>query len=251
MLIWLVAPLTCVVFLEHAAVPLRLIDDTTSFSSLIIGSFDHRQRPRTVVSPRGTATTIFSPTPTVEEPSQPRALKGETLAKETIERTIQCGVQPISSVHALPPPALHPAQMKHSHSDTDLPAQETSCPRPQPLDLSESVLRVPADGHSAVLRSLGVRSSQCFGVVVNGQLEAAAAFYGSAHPIVRRTCTREAAAGRRRRLAINLGLSPLPLAPDVRCLSLVLRVFLSVLEFAGVPVRSRRRSHLKRLADSE
>jgi hypothetical protein len=172
----------CVLFLlQHAALVVRAINDTTSFSSLIIGTFDQRQRPRTVVSPRGTATTVFSsPVPSVEEPIPPRAVAEYPLSREIVEQSIRCGVHPCPGLSAVPPMAS--SLMPRTHSDTDLHQHLST----STLDLSDALLRVPLNEHTTVLRSLGIRSSQSYNVVVNGELDAVLAFYGSAHSIVRK-----------------------------------------------------------------
>lgn len=148
------------------------MEDSTTFASLIVGSFDQQIRPKTIVSPQGTHRTIFT------APQQSSRARGA--ADATTE-----------------PPDTQTEADKQPNDDAAAPAQQTTptqqtppinasgpSARPIPtchhvLNLNRSFLIVPSRTHLSVLRSLGIRSSVSISITVGSELYGVLAFYSA------------------------------------------------------------------------
>jgi hypothetical protein len=117
---------------KYAQVGVRVVVDTTSFPSTLIGSFDPTFKPVSMRSPRGSLTTVF--------PSTPLA-----------PRSASAAAAPAAAAAAAEPSACRFAECE------------------QHLNLSHAFLRLPMASYLDLLRSLSIASSLSVSVTVARQ----------------------------------------------------------------------------------
>jgi light-regulated signal transduction histidine kinase (bacteriophytochrome) len=148
---------------KYVEVRTRLISDTTSFPSTVIGSFDPDLRPMTVSTHDGGTTTIFT---------SDKGNKESRAAASASAVSSRGGSYTLSEAETV---------KEKEEQEKRFEDEQASCAS-YALNFSHSLVRAPTVSYLNLLRSLGIRSSLSFSIVLGRQLRGVLAFYSVTQP---------------------------------------------------------------------